>query len=84
MSGCARFCQCCGLLGLVGWQVSASMISALAAETVEAGASGMITIEIVENPGFFELYGTYVYLGVIALFLAAFFWRRAKQGRKSA
>jgi len=74
----------CRWLGLAGCLACTHIADALAADTVEAGASGMITIEIVEDPGFFELYGTYVYLGIIALFLAAFFWRRVKQGRKSA
>ncbi|MBN1594609.1 hypothetical protein JW933_01655 [candidate division FCPU426 bacterium] len=47
----------------------------------ESSAAGMITIEIVEDPTFFELYGNYIYMGVIILFLALFFWRRYQQGR---
>ncbi|MEW6515886.1 MAG: hypothetical protein AB1439_03125 [candidate division FCPU426 bacterium] len=41
----------------------------------------MITIEVVENPGFFEQYGDWLYLGLIAAVLTVFFWRRQHQVR---
>jgi predicted negative regulator of RcsB-dependent stress response len=36
----------------------------------------MITIEVVDNPTFWDYAGEYVYVGIVVLFVGLFLWRR--------
>lgn len=55
---------------------------ALAAAAVSEPA-GMITIEVVDEPGFWDYAGEYGYLGVIVVLLGVFLWRKYYLMRKS-
>jgi FtsH-binding integral membrane protein len=47
----------------------------------DAESDGMIMIEIVEDPSFFEMYHTHIYILLIVIFLGVYFWRRYQQGK---
>jgi hypothetical protein len=48
----------------------------------EAGAQGMLTIEVVDQPGLLDYVNEYFYWIIIAVVLAWFFWRKWKYHRE--
>lgn len=67
------------------WFVTLSFVlTGMLPMLVRAEDDGMIMIEIVEDPSFFELYEIQLYFVVISAFLGIFFWRRYKQKKVKA
>lgn len=64
------------------YQIILGLTQVCFAEEIEE--SGMIMIEIVEDPGFFEQFGSYIYTLIIIATLGYFFWRRYQQGREKS
>jgi predicted negative regulator of RcsB-dependent stress response len=54
----------------------------MSAESAAQAQSGMITIEVVDNPSFWDYAGEYVYVGIIVLFVGLFLWRRWAMRKK--
>ncbi len=57
--------------------MTALLLAAAAwAQEQAANAPGMITIEVVDNPSFWDYAGEYVYLGLVVVLLGLFAWRK--------